>query len=81
MEGAGAEPRAELPSGWDTEPPSPISQQLGDAWVKASRSALLALPGVLTGEANYFINPAPPDFARIRIGRPAPSSFDPRLRS
>ena len=72
-------PTATLPAGWDAEPPSLISQQIGDAWVKAARSALLALPSIITGETNYLINPAHRDFAKIKTGRPEAFNFDPRL--
>ncbi|MBM3822344.1 MAG: RES domain-containing protein [Verrucomicrobia bacterium] len=72
-------PPATLPDGWDAEPPSLISQQIGDAWVKNAQSALLALPSVITGETNFLINPAHSDFAKIKIGKPEPFSFDPRL--
>lgn len=72
-------PVKNLPAGWNAEPPSPISQQIGDAWVKTSRSAILALPSVLTGETNYLLNPAHPDFKKISIGKPEPFTFDPRL--
>ncbi len=72
-------PPATLPSGWDAEPPSLASQQIGDAWAKTARSALLALPSVITGETNYLINPAHLDFAKIKFGKPEPFTFDPRL--
>lgn len=68
-----------LPAGWDAEPPSPASQQIGDDWTRMARSALLALPSILTGEINYLINPVHPDFRKIRIGEPEPFTFDPRL--
>ena len=72
-------PFMNLSAGWDTEPPSPISQLIGDTWVNTSRSAILALPSVITGETNYVLNPAHPDFAKIKIGKPEPFTFDPRL--
>jgi len=72
-------PHANLPAGWDAEPPPPDSQHIGDAWVKAARSALIALPSVITGETNYLLNPAHPDFPKISIGKPEPFTFDPRL--
>jgi RES domain-containing protein len=52
---------------------------IGDDWVKTARSAILPLPCVITGETNYLINPAHPDFGKIKIGKPEPFSFDPRL--
>jgi RES domain-containing protein len=70
---------ATLPAGWAVEPPSMLSQKIGDDWVKAARSAVLALPSVITSETNYLINPAHPDFAKIKIGKPEPFTFDPRL--
>ncbi len=72
-------PPRKLPGGWNAEPPSPVSQEIGDAWVGQGRSAMLALPSVLTGETNFLLNPAHHDFAKIRIGSPEPFSFDPRL--
>jgi RES domain-containing protein len=74
-------PPATLLSGWNAEPPSLVSQQIGDQWVKQARSALLALPSVITGETNYLINLAHPDFGKIKIGRPVPFTFDARLLS
>ncbi|HEY3761298.1 MAG TPA: RES family NAD+ phosphorylase [Verrucomicrobiae bacterium] len=72
-------PPATLPAGWDAEPPSPASQQIGNDWVRTSRSTLLALPSVITGETNYLINPAHPGFGKIKIGKPQSFTFDPRL--
>jgi RES domain-containing protein len=72
-------PLSALPSGWNAEPPSLASQGIGDAWTKAVRSALLAVPSILTGETNYLINPTHPDFIRIKIGKPEPFIFDARL--
>src|SRR5687768_16821270 len=39
-------PAGKLPIGWDVEPVSPASQWIGDAWVKAARSAVLAVPSI-----------------------------------
>jgi RES domain-containing protein len=68
-----------LPADWRNEPPPPATKAIGDDWVKTARSALLALPSVITGETNYLINPAHPDFGKIKIGKPEPFTFDPRL--
>jgi RES domain-containing protein len=72
-------PAGRLPAGWTAEPPSPVSQRIGDVWVRAGRSAVLALPSVLTRETNYLLNPAHPDFGKLHPGKPEPFSFDPRL--
>ena len=68
-----------LPADWRTEPPPPSTKVIGDHWVKSARSAVLALPSVITGEMNYLLNPAHPDFKKIRPGKPEPFAFDPRL--
>ena len=72
-------PERQLPAGWRGEPPARVSQRIGDAWTQAGRSVVLALPSVLTGEPNYIINPAHPDFAKLSVGRPEAFVFDPRL--
>jgi RES domain-containing protein len=69
-----------LPADWNEEPPPPSTAEIGDRWVKESRSAVLELPSVIIpAEPNYLLNPAHSDFKRIRIGKPTPFSFDPRL--
>jgi RES domain-containing protein len=69
-----------LPAAWQVEPPSPSSQQIGDGWVRAARSAVLALPSaIIPSEFNFLVNPAHPDFKQILIGKPEPFTFDPRL--
>lgn len=74
-------PLKKLPAGWQVEPPPPVAQQIGDAWVQAARSPILGLPSVITGETNFLLNPAHPDFKLIRIGKPEPFTFDSRLIS
>ena len=60
-----------LPSNWQVEPPPPSTKALGDIWVQEAESAILALPSVIIpGETNYLLNPAPPAFKRIAIGKP-----------
>jgi RES domain-containing protein len=69
-----------LPKDWLQEPPPPSLQALGDAWVKANRSPILAVPSVIIhDELNYLINPRHPDFAKIKIDKPTDFAFDSRL--
>ena len=71
---------SDLPADWNEEPPPPSTAEIGDRWVKESRSAVLELPSVIIpAEPNYLLNLAHSDFKRIRIGKPTPFSFDPRL--
>ncbi len=69
-----------LPADWSGEPPPPSTKAIGDEWVKESRSAVFELPSVIiSGEANYLLNPAHPHFKKIVIGKAEPFSFDSRL--
>jgi RES domain-containing protein len=72
---------AALPPDWRAEPPPPSTKRIGDAWVRESRSAILAVPSIIiSDEVNYVLNPAHPDFKkRITIARPQDFAFDPRL--
>jgi RES domain-containing protein len=73
-------PEKNLPADWQVEPPSPSTQQIGDLWVKDTRSAVLAIPSVIiASEINYLLNPLHPDFPKISISKPQPFTFDPRL--
>jgi RES domain-containing protein len=69
-----------LPADWTAQPPPPSSKAVGDVWVRDGRSAVLAVPSVIvSGETNYLLNPAHPDFRKISIGKPEAFAFAPRL--
>ncbi|MEN9284436.1 MAG: hypothetical protein RLZZ179_1929 [Verrucomicrobiota bacterium] len=73
-------PTDALPQGWTEEPPPPSTKDVGDRWVREARSAVLRLPSVIIQpEPNYLLNPNHPGFRNIRIGKPVPFAFDPRL--
>lgn len=73
-------PLRKLPDNWRTEPPPPVTQRVGDLWVKSARSAVLALPSaIIPGEFNFLLNPAHPDFSKVVYGKPEIFVFDPRL--
>jgi len=70
----------DLPLGWNSEPPTPASQSVGDAWVRSATHPVLSVPSaIVPEERNYLLNPAHPDFRRIVIERPAAYRIDPRL--
>jgi RES domain-containing protein len=54
--------------------------ELGDQWVRAARSVVLAVPSaILPGERNFLLNPTHPDFGKLRRHRPVDFAFDDRL--
>jgi RES domain-containing protein len=56
------------------------TREKGDRWLELGRTAVLWVPSkVVPAEANYVINPAHPDFSRLRIAPPEPFRFDERL--
>lgn len=69
-----------VPEDWRVFPHSPATRDFGAAWARDLRSAALRVPSaVVGGEFNYLLNPAHPDFKRVRIGKPEAFAFDPRL--
>lgn len=69
-----------LPSGWRNSPPGPATMQFGDQWVREARSVVLAVPSaILPGERNFLVNPAHPDFGKLRRRKAVAFAFDPRL--
>ena len=72
-------PVKKLPGDWNAEPPTIGSMRIGDGWARDGRSAVLALPSSLsTSELNFLLNPAHPDFKKIKISQPIKYQFDPR---
>jgi RES domain-containing protein len=69
-----------LPKGWNHQPPSAASKNVGDEWIKSGRSAVLALPSVLVPqERTFLLNPKHRDFAKIKIKDTGNFVLDPRL--
>ena len=71
----------DLPRDWRAYPRPQALADLGSRWAAGRESAVLAVPSaIIPQELNYLLNPLHPHFKRIKIGRPEPFSFDPRLR-
>ncbi|OGK87308.1 MAG: hypothetical protein A2W08_05860 [Candidatus Rokubacteria bacterium RBG_16_73_20] len=71
---------AQLPPDWRAYPAPRACAELGTRWIAARSTAVLAVPSaVVPSEPDYLLNPLHADFRRIRVGRPQPFSFDPRL--
>ena len=73
-------PAEKLPANWRVFP-SPVEiKEIGDRWVQERRSAVLALPSVISpADTNFLLNPEHRDFKRIRIAPPIDFEFDSRL--
>jgi len=68
----------DLPDGWRQQ--IPFTRVRGDDWLRAGASALLRVPSAIVPEAaNYLLNPAHPDAARIGIASAIRAAFDSRL--
>ncbi len=69
-----------LPADWRSYPSPQELAVLGTRWAESNETLLLRVPSVLVEEEyNVLVNPAHPDFVRIRAGRPSPFALDPRL--
>jgi RES domain-containing protein len=75
--------RKSLPPGWTAKSPIPaVTQEIGDNWVREGKTAVLAVPSVVTPqEFNYLLNPAHKDMARIVRSSPEPFRIDERFFS
>ena len=70
----------DLPPDWRAEPLPESTQRIGDAWIAAAKTAILAVPSALyPEETNYVLNPAHHDFPKVEISGGEPFTFDPRM--
>lgn len=59
-----------------------FTQDIGDNWLKNRQTAVLKVPSaIIEEEFNYLLNPAHPDFSKIRIVGVRKFSFDDRLKA
>jgi len=71
---------SDLPADWRAQPAPASTRSLGDGWLRGRRGAVLVVPSVVVPEENnLLLNPAHPDFAKIKLGSPRAYSFDPRM--
>ena len=71
-----------LPAGWSADETNSASQAVGDAWLRQMRSAVLAVPSVVTpGEWNYLLNPAHLRFFEIKVSGAVPFQPNSQLAS
>src|SRR5213594_982419 len=73
-------PIKKLPPNWRVFPPPAETREIGDQWIRERRSAVLALPSVISpADTNFLLNPEHADLKRIRIASSIDFDFDPRL--
>jgi len=71
---------AVLPADWRAYPAPDALKELGTAWVRSGRTAVLSVPSVvIPRERNFLLNPSHPEFSQILLRNPEPFSFDPRM--
>lgn len=71
--------REVLPARWH-ETRDESLRRFGDEWIRRAESVgLLAPSAPIRGEWNVLINPAHPDFSRIKFQEPVPFEFDVRM--
>ena len=69
-----------LPQDWRQVPPPRSTADIGTAWLKRGRTAVLRVPSIQAPkEHNYLINPSHADAARIKVKASVAYSFDPRM--
>lgn len=69
-----------LPEDWHIFPHSMKTQHIGDEFVLENRFCALRVPSaVVQGDFNILLNPAHPDFHKVRIAEIQPFPFDRRF--
>ncbi|HOY48063.1 MAG TPA: RES family NAD+ phosphorylase [Flavobacteriales bacterium] len=72
---------ADLPKDWNAQPPSLITQVIGDDFVRYNESAILKVPStIIPQEFNFLINPNHQDAAKLRVLNAFNMQFDSRLK-
>jgi RES domain-containing protein len=68
------------PVGWDAEPASQTSVNVGRSWIAGGKSALLRVPSVIVPEEfNLLINPSHPDSKGIKAKKVRKFVYDARF--
>ncbi|MBI1823361.1 MAG: RES domain-containing protein [Nitrospirae bacterium] len=72
--------RESLPPNWQEFPAPDTTKDMGTRWAEQKETVLLQVPSVLIPEeVNYLLNPAHPDFRKIKFSEPKPFYFDARM--
>ena len=66
--------------GWNDNPPTSISQELGDNFIRDGECCVIKVPSaVVQGDFNYLINSYHLDFKKIKITSAVAFPFDTRM--
>jgi RES domain-containing protein len=70
-----------LPTDWRRfSPYCEATQQLGMQWLAEAKCPILRVPSAISeDEWNFLLNPAHPDFQKLRLGKPKAFTMDPRV--
>lgn len=72
--------RKDLPPDWMLFPHPVSTQAIGDAFVAENNYCVLQIPSAVTaGDYNFLVNPAHPEFKRIKIVSTDKFPFDKRI--
>lgn len=70
-----------LPANWCEFNQMPITQKIGEDWIKGKKSAILKVPSsIINAEFNYLINPLHADFKSIKLIKSETFVFDKRIK-
>ena len=70
----------DLPADWRHYPAPDVLRRIGTTWLRARKTAVLAVPSVVVPqEENFLLNPAHKDFSKIVRHVAVPFQFDPRM--
>lgn len=65
---------------WRSHPPHALLREIGSEWIASGTSLVMQVPSVVSPtESNYLLNPAHPDFRKIKAGMASPVEWDSRL--
>jgi RES domain-containing protein len=71
-----------LPDNWASLEMYQNCQQIGDNWLNSVESAVLQVPSaIIPNECNFLLNPAHPDFSKIKLIATEDFIFDSRVKS
>jgi len=68
-----------LPANWRQTRDESL-RRFGDEWIRAAQTVALLVPSAaVRGERNVLLNPAHPDFSKVKFQEPDPFEFDARM--